>query len=279
MYTISFYIIAHADDWQLFMFPHCYDNLMDKSRRNVFIFTTAGDAGFGFDFCRAREEAAKKSVVFCFPKRDKVEQKEGRRQANGHKIAFWEANNACYYFLRLPDGGLDGAGFGKGSLTLLQKEQIDEIVALDNSSTYYGWEDLVKTLKVIITRESSGYDQISLHYLNPSPELNPNDHPDHVATGQAMNEVELKPIGKRFLYRGYSTSSEAARLKTINTYLKKALFSTYEKTLFQECGYNTLAEDPDLYDKWLSANTDYRVWRVHSGLWHPLKEDWLSMEA
>ncbi len=43
--AVSIYVVAHQDDWQLFMTPDAYNDLIDSDKKTVFIYTTAGDAG------------------------------------------------------------------------------------------------------------------------------------------------------------------------------------------------------------------------------------------
>ncbi len=42
---ISVYVVAHQDDWQLFMDPDISTDLLDHTCKTVVIYTTAGDAG------------------------------------------------------------------------------------------------------------------------------------------------------------------------------------------------------------------------------------------
>jgi len=44
---VSFYFVAHEDDWQLFMNPSAFEDVANAKVRTVFIHTTAGDAGLG----------------------------------------------------------------------------------------------------------------------------------------------------------------------------------------------------------------------------------------
>ena len=44
---VSFYFAAHEDDWQLFMNPQAFDDVLDAKSKTVFIHLTAGDAGLG----------------------------------------------------------------------------------------------------------------------------------------------------------------------------------------------------------------------------------------
>ncbi|MGB8578572.1 MAG: hypothetical protein WCD56_18695 [Pseudolabrys sp.] len=44
---VSFYFAAHQDDWQLFMNPSAFHDVLDASTKTVFVHMTAGDAGLG----------------------------------------------------------------------------------------------------------------------------------------------------------------------------------------------------------------------------------------
>src|SRR4051812_15484392 len=100
LYTeISFYIVAHADDWLLFMQPNAYKDLVASDNKVVFIISTAGDAGEGEKFWRAREEGAKCSIRFCLAPRVSLFQSNNTKEINGHVINYWVLNNIACYFL------------------------------------------------------------------------------------------------------------------------------------------------------------------------------------
>ena len=61
---ITFFIVAHMDDWQLFMNPNVSWELSNKENKVVFIYTTGNDAGGDKEFWMANEEAAISSVCF-----------------------------------------------------------------------------------------------------------------------------------------------------------------------------------------------------------------------
>ena len=44
---VSFYFAAHEDDWQLFMNPSAFEDVVSGAAKTVFIHLTAGDAGLG----------------------------------------------------------------------------------------------------------------------------------------------------------------------------------------------------------------------------------------
>ena len=52
---ISIYVVAHADDWQLFMQPVVYNDIVSPTCKVIFIITTAGDAGMEATFWKAKE--------------------------------------------------------------------------------------------------------------------------------------------------------------------------------------------------------------------------------
>src|SRR5215471_8104866 len=44
---VAFYFAAHEDDWQLFMIPQAFEDVLDGKTKTVFVHLTAGDAGLG----------------------------------------------------------------------------------------------------------------------------------------------------------------------------------------------------------------------------------------
>src|SRR4051794_29066247 len=108
---ISIYVVAHADDWQLFMQPNAFNDLVSTGCKVVFIVTTAGDAGANKTFWAAREEGMKSSIRFSLKPLKELQESTGTKAYNFHNVNYWSVNNTTSYFLRLPDGGLDGNGF------------------------------------------------------------------------------------------------------------------------------------------------------------------------
>ena len=117
--TVSFYFAAHEDDWQLFMNPNAYDDVRSPATRVVFVYVTAGDAGAGSGnagrtqpYYLARENGAKMSVMF-MADADKVPERPESSTASvfGHLLHRWAYRNTASYFLRLPDGNMDGTGY------------------------------------------------------------------------------------------------------------------------------------------------------------------------
>lgn len=66
---IAFYFAAHEDDWQLFMNPAAFYDVIDANTKTVFIHMTAGDAGLGTNsggrkhpYYAARENGAESAI-------------------------------------------------------------------------------------------------------------------------------------------------------------------------------------------------------------------------
>lgn len=247
---ISFYIVAHADDWQLFMNPNAYLDLINEETKVVIIITTAGDAGKGQEYWAAREEGCKSSVRFCLAPHYLIKEHEGTKNINNHEIHFWEANNVVVYFLRLPDGNLNGNGFSNNyylSLSRLRSREILSITSVDHSTLYHDWDDFYFTLNGIIVNESEGISNPRINYLDP--DLNSYDHPDHRATGYAIQAMEILSQAQQMLFSGYECVSPEV-ISSGDFFWKVGMLAAYEKAVFDNSGYSTLKEDVSLYLDW-----------------------------
>lgn len=257
---ISFYVVAHADDWQLFMQPNAYNDLVAAGNKVVFIITTAGDAGAGETYWAAREEGLKSSVRFCMAPFAALSETSGTKEFNRHTINYCSIDNASCYFLRLPDGNLDGNGFSLyhyQSLSRFRSGQISTIAAIDNSTTYNSWSDLYTTLQTIIQSESKGIPDIWINYLNPDMNTNPNDHTDHIATGQAIQEMNISSALKQALFVGYSVNKASGNLQPTELFWKAGMFAAYEKAVYDYSGYSTLQESVSIYLRWCLSSANF----------------------
>jgi hypothetical protein len=252
---IAVYAVAHADDWQLFMQPRVYHDLVSPNCKVVFIITTAGDAGMDEKFWVAREEGSKSSVRFCLAPLGDTSEEKGTRNFNNHRIQYWSFNNTTTYFLRLPDGSVNGNGFEANCFNCLSKfnrSEINEISAIDKSATYRGWYELVNVLELIVLQEIEGISSGIIHYLNPDLSYNPGDHSDHIATGRALQEMTVIKSLQQVLYAGYSVCSTGDQLASADLFFKTGMFAAYEKAVYDLSGYSTLKENYTLYKSWCS---------------------------
>lgn len=248
---VIFYIVAHADDWQLFMNPETFKDITASNSKVVIIVTTAGDAGMKEIFWKAREEGMRSSILFCLTPFASASSFTHSKTINGFSLNCYSVNNVVFYFLRLPDGGLDGNGFssnGYQSLSKLRSCELSQLISLDGALCFQSWEQFCKTLEKIIIGECGNDDIIQLKYLNPEESKNPHDHPDHKSTGQAiMSFTKIRCC--QSLFAGYGNSS-TRKLSLEDVFWKAGIFAAYEKIVFDLSGYCTLAENPALYQKW-----------------------------
>src|SRR5271155_1759838 len=192
--STNFYVVAHEDDWQLFMGINAALDVPGLDSKTVFVHTTAGDAGLGtgtggtpVPFYLARENEALSAIRFLAnlglvgagPSGA-----VGTITINGKSLRRVAYRNTVAYFMRLPDGNMNGGrGFpstGNQSLLLLEQGAIPKISASDGSAVYFGWADLVATLRGILLYEAQGSPDIWVNVPETNSIINPNDHPDHI---------------------------------------------------------------------------------------------------
>jgi len=215
---VSFYFAAHEDDWQLFMNPAAFDDVLDAKTKSVFIHLTAGDAGLGdgtagrkFAYYLARENGAETAVRFMA---DAGRFPAGEAAApmlfNGHRIYRIAYRNTVAYFLRVPDGNPKGTGYaatGNQSLQRLANGEISSLGTVDGSTVYYGWADLVSTVRHILDYERGSAASVALNVPEPDSKINPNDHSDHQMTAKAALEASKNlACASRLYYVDYAKS-------------------------------------------------------------------------
>src|SRR5262249_3081462 len=129
---------------------------------------------------------------------------------NGHSIFRVSYGTASAYFLRLPDGNGTGAGYestGWQSLERLARGDIAKIAAVDGSTGYHGWSDLVATVRELVTRERGGAAVIQIGVAEPDAQVNPGDHSDHRTAAKAALEAakDLKCV-RRLYFVEYASA-------------------------------------------------------------------------
>jgi hypothetical protein len=221
---VSFYFVAHEDDWQLFMNPSAFEDVANSGTSAVFIHTTAGDAGLGtgangrrFPYYRARENGAETAIRFMADAQDMPAEKTlARLNFNEHEIERASYGNTVTYFLRLPDGSPTGEGFegtGYQSLQRLASGDIASIAAVDGSAVYRGWTDLVSTVRAIVQFERGQASALQLNVSELDARLNPKDHSDHLMTARAALQAAAGiTCASRYHYVDYASAKLAANL-------------------------------------------------------------------
>ncbi|HET7911759.1 MAG TPA: hypothetical protein VFL49_06995 [Pseudolabrys sp.] len=215
---VSFYFAAHEDDWQLFMNPSAFEDVIRGAAKTVFIHLTAGDAGLGIGmggrkhpFYLARENGAEAAIRFMAnADAAPAERLAAPMPFNGHSIYRVSYHNTVGYFLRVPDGHWSGDGYyetGFESLKRLASGENNTLHAVDGSTTYHGWNDLVATLRAIVAYERGKAAVIQVNVAETDARINPQDHSDHLMTAKAaLDAVKDSTCVRRVYYVDYASS-------------------------------------------------------------------------
>jgi len=234
---VSFYFAAHEDDWQLFMDPTAFEDVLGGAAKTVFVYTTAGDDGLGtgtggrkYPYYLARENGAVNAMRFMADAdRTPIAESDGPLTINGHPIYRTAYRNTIGYFLRLPDGDALGTGFagtGYQSLKRLADGDIATLSAIDGSTVYRGWSDLVTTVRDIIKYERARTPLIQLNVADPDAYINPADHSDHLMTAKAaLDAAADMSCVRRAYYVDYASSKLPENLNAHERDMESAVFA------------------------------------------------------
>jgi hypothetical protein len=234
---VSFYFAAHEDDWQLFMNPSAFEDVIKGATRTVFVHLTAGDAGLGTGrggrkqpYYLARENGAEAAVRF-MADADQMPAAEtaSNLTLNGHPIYRVSYRNAVSYFLRLPDGYLSGSGYaetGFQSLKRLAGGENETLSAVDGSTTYQGWSDLVATLQAMLNYEHGRAGLLQINVAETDPRRNPGDHSDHLMTAKAaLDAAKDLPCVRRAYYVDYASAKLPENLNVRQRDMESSVFA------------------------------------------------------
>ena len=215
---VSFYFAAHEDDWQLFMNPSAFEDVINGAKKTVFVHLTAGDAGLGVGFggrkhpyYLARENGAETAIRFMADADDAPINKSASHMTfSGHSVYRIGYRSTVSYFLRVPDGNPQGTGYfdtGYQSLKRFADDDIKMLSAVDGSTVYHGWNDLVATLRSIMEYERGRAGLIQVNVAELDPTVNPNDHSDHLMTAKAaLDAARVLHCVRRVYYVDYASS-------------------------------------------------------------------------
>lgn len=247
----DFVVVAHQDDWQLFM----GDMIAQRANAGdsiTFIYLTAGDDGRDSTYWLAREHAALASTrgLTGPPALGAVSASCSIAVVHTHSIRRCAAGGTVSWFLRLPDGRRNGAGFaryGNQSLRKLRRRTITSVTTVDRSATYHGWADLSATVADLLEAgESTG--STTIHTTDPSITINPHDHFDHRMAGLLVQEVRQGRNRQAWYYVGYALSTRAANRSAAQSRKKTSLFSAYDDAMISvNPKWSAYAEHPRFY--------------------------------
>jgi hypothetical protein len=241
--NVSFFVVAHQDDWQLFMGENAYNDIQNGENKVVIIYTTAGDAGRKtdtFPYITARQNGAINSVKYAANSNylSYTPPVTEARWINGKSIEYYAFKNTVSYFLRIPDGDI-----GQPGLNALFTNSSNCGTISSTSTSYANWADLVNTLKAIYNYESSGISSKWLNCAETNPQVNPNDHNDHIKSSLAAQEAAKNLICNRNFFIEYYSAKLKSNISPEGLINKSALLTEYCASMNQ-AGYVTNSWDP-----------------------------------
>ena len=246
---VKIYVHAFQDDWELFMGDRVTTGLQTVPNV-VFIYTTAGDGNQSTTYWQYRERAAQVAMDVLIGAGSWT---CANQAIQAHQIWRCVKGGAVAYFMRLPDGAPSGEGYsGRGSMAMLRDGQQATLAALDGSTTYTSWTDFYTTIRAIVDYESNNQAApfVEVHAPEYDRTANPNDHPDHLATADAVHAAAGTRSWNLAWYVDYQTKNLAVNLTQAQHDLKQAVFYAYDNFMGAG-GYGREQWESD-YQAWLS---------------------------
>lgn len=262
--AIDVIVVAHQDDWQLFM-GDVVAKQVQAGHRVLFVYLTAGDVGRDSIYWVTRERGVLQST------RIAAGAAAGNRslepcstvRIQDHSIRKCTIANTESYFLRLPDGHRNGIGFARHSFQSLRKlrqRRIASLSAIDGSAAYNGWADLKSTVDSLIGESSS--TRVTVHTSDPSAAVNPHDHFDHRMAGLLVYDSRRKARWNLAYYTGYALATRAANRTGEQVRQKTALFRAYDNVMTEaNPKWGAYRERPAFYSQCMMRTYARRITR------------------
>lgn len=234
---VSFYFAAHEDDWQLFMNPSAFQDVLEGAAKTVFVHVTAGDAGLGTGdggrkrpYYLARENGAEDAIRFMADTdHEPAKPVVSHVVLNNHRIFRIAYRNTVSYFLRVPDGNIKGEGFadtGFQSLKRLHDGAVRTMVAVDGTAVYRGWDDLVRTVRAIVDAERGRAPLVQVNIAETDAAINPDDHADHLMVARAaLGAVNDLSCVRRVSYVDYASARLPENLNAQQRDMESSVFA------------------------------------------------------
>jgi len=256
-------IVAHQDDWQLFM-GDVVAQRVQAGHRLVFVYLTAGDDGRDSVYWATRERAALRSTGIATGTvvGDSSADQCSIVRVLDHAIKKCSIANTESYFLRLPDGHRNGIGFARHSyqsLRKLRRNRVSSISAVDGSAVYNGWADLRSTVDSLIG-DSSTARIVTVHTSDPSVVINPHDHFDHRMAGLLVYDSRRKNKWNVTYYAGYALATRAPNRTGEQVRQKTSLFRAYDNVMTQaNPKWSAYRERPAFYSQCMMRTYGRRI--------------------
>ncbi len=247
----AIYVVAHHDDWHLFMGHDFLKDAMDTNLHVILIITTSGSDQHKYSMAREAGVMASINYALAF-KNIAPNNTINYAKIDGRTIPTFRSGNITVFFLRIPDGNSDGKGFAalnNVSLTKLQNGEIHDIMSADSLNHFKNWEALAHFVKDIVEDEIDSRPLQSLHIPDTSKVINPADHPDHTASAYLALDAFNHAGGEHFLYQEYNTELLPANLSPHDSLEQQQFFNSYNDKVTQIMGFCTTCYS-NSYQKW-----------------------------
>lgn len=237
------FVMAHADDWQLFAGEFAFDAIANPATRVAIILTDAGDAGKPDSYWQAREQAHLASIrsVLHYPLEDgDASEALSTFAGDGVNVAKRHLRNVAVYTLRLPDGEVDGGGTvtrNAQSMARLYHGRIGSITSVDGANTYT-LDRLRSTIASLVQTEGLASGRNVLYTLDPGT-VRRLSHSDHFMTHVLLREaLATKPLGnaecKFRAFADYRTQHKSANASADVVAKRFQLFTAYDQVMMQK---------------------------------------------
>lgn len=182
-------IWAHPDDDIIFANPTISDAIAaGRCVRTVFV--TAGDAGKGMDYVRARELGILRAYNAMRGKDGEWDATEIALGTGVHARRLTPRDDArlSVLYLRLPDGNITGAGFDATAHATLSKlyDGTEASLAPVDGGAAVTRDQLVASIRELA---SAFAPQSTLTHIPRGSAFAPGDHPDHSAVGTLVRDT------------------------------------------------------------------------------------------
>ncbi len=249
---LNVFIIAHADDWQLFMGENAYKLL--RNDKNIFIYLTAGDAGHDEPYWLAREAAAIASIHHALGSKDSSSENKFEQVKVGkmvRSILRVKSEENMSYYLRLPDGFHQGQGsknYQNESIFKLWHEEVLQVNTVDKTQNY-SKKELLETIHAIISSNMNKNERLTIHGLDTGANLI-KTHSDHYVASQVAHHVAKKFENcSGVIYSDYIISERPINLDPLQSHIKSELFRAYDDYMKREVCETRW--DDHRYQSWL----------------------------
>ena len=117
--------------------------------------------------------------------------------------------------------------------------EVADIMTIDSVNKFRNWNELAVLIKDITEAEAGNDKATALHIADTSALMNPNDHPDHIASAfLALKAYENKGWNLYF-YREYETENLPANISALDSMRQQQLFNVYNNEVTKMMGFCT----------------------------------------